>query len=444
MSSPSAAQSLDVGHTLDHGPFSTLQKIVVTMAALSIILDGFDGQLIGFAIPVIMKEWGLQRSAFAPAVASGLLGMAVGSMFAGYVADRLGRRMVVIGSVLLFGGTTIGIGFSHDITTITLLRFIAGLGIGGVLPSASTLSAEFAPLRYRTLAVTATIVSYPLGGMLAGLFAAWILPTLGWRAMFWIGGTLPILYALLLLVKLPESPRYMSRNEAHWPRLRALLNRMERPVDPHTRFSDSVEQASEQRAAGLSSLFRDGQARDTLAVWIGFFMVMFASYTAFSWLPSMLTAEGLPVSIASTGLTFYNLGGVIGALGFAWAISRFGSRWPLMLAAAGAAASALTLKGVNFQENAAVLMLGLGVHGFFVNSVQAPMYALCAYIYTTRIRATGTAAALSFGRLGAILSSFTGAAIITSSGANGYLNLLGVAMICAFVALASVKRHIIR
>lgn len=444
MSSNPVAQSLDIGHTLDHGPFSTLQKIAVTMAALSIILDGFDGQLIGFAIPVIMKEWGLQRSAFAPAVAAGLVGMAAGSMLAGYVADRIGRRRVVIGCVLLFGATTIGIGFSNDIGTITALRFIAGLGIGGVLPSASTLTAEFTPLRYRTLAVTATIVSYPLGGMLAGLFAASILPSLGWRAMFWIGGSLPVLYAFLLLAKLPESPRYMSRHESMWPRLRILLARMQRPMDAQTRFVDGIEQTSEQKSTGFASLFSDGQGRDTVAIWIGFFMVMFASYTAFSWLPSMLTAEGLPVSIASTGLMFYNLGGVMGALSFAWAISRFGSRWPLMLAAAGAAASALALKGVNFQDNAGLLMLGLGIHGLFVNSVQAPMYALCAYIYTTRIRATGTAAALSVGRFGSVLSSFTGAAIITSSGADGYLTLLGGAMILAFIALASIKRHIIR
>ncbi len=446
MSSTLAAHSraLDIGHALDHGPFSSLQKIVVTMAALSIILDGFDGQLIGFAIPVIMKEWGLARSAFAPAVASGLIGMAIGSMLAGYVADRLGRKLVVIGSVFLFGATTIGIGFAHDINTIIALRLIAGLGIGGVLPSASTLTAEFTPFKYRTLAVTATIVSYPLGGMVAGMFAAYILPTFGWRAMFWLGGCVPVLYALLLLAKLPESPRYMSRHQQLWPRLRTLLNQMQRPTTADTRFVDPLEHASEQKSEGIAALFRNDQARDTLAIWIGFFMVMLASYTAFSWLPSMLTAEGLPVSMASSGLTAYNLGGVIGALSFAWLISRFGSRWPLMIAAAGAAVSALALKGINFHDNAAMVMVGLGIHGLFVNSVQAPMYALCAHVYTTRIRATGTAAALSFGRLGAILSSFVGAAIITSSGASGYLTLLGGAMVCAFLALASIKRHIIR
>lgn len=437
------AAAVDIGLTLDEGPFSRLQKLVVLMAALSIILDGFDGQLIGFAIPVIIKEWGIDRSAFAPAVAVGLAGMAVGSAFAGWMADRFGRRLVIAGSVALFGATTIAIGFAPDIFAITALRFIAGLGIGGALPSASTLTAEFTPAKYRTVAVTAAIVSYPLGGMLAGLFAGFVLPTLGWRAMFWIGGALPLAYSLVLLARLPESPRLMARQPAQWPKLRALLARMQRPTAAGAGFVDALEQAAGHKPhAGFGALFQGGLARDTLAIWVGFFMVMLASYSAFSWLPSMLTAEGLPVSMASSGLTAYNLGGVFGALGCAWAISRFGSRWPLMLACAGAAASALLLEGVDFHRDASLLMLGLGVHGLFVNGVQAPMYALCAHVYATHIRATGTAAGLSFGRLGAILSSFAGAAIITSSGAAGYLSLLGYAMLAALVALALVKRHI--
>ncbi|WP_367065450.1 MFS transporter [Oryzisolibacter sp. LB2S] len=439
------ASAVDIGHTLDHGPFSSLQKWVVLMAALSIILDGFDGQLIGFAIPVIIKEWGIERSAFAPAVASGLIGMALGSAFAGYMADRIGRRLVIAASVALFGATTIAIGFAPNILAITMLRFIAGLGIGGALPSASTLTAEFTPLRYRTIAVTATIVSYPLGGMLAGLFASTVLPSLGWRAMFWIGGALPLAYSLVLLARLPESPRLMARHSAQWPQLRALLTRMQRPTAADAGFVDAAEQlVGQQQRAGFGALFKDGLARDTLAIWMGFFMVMLASYSAFSWLPSMLTAEGLPVSMASSGLTAYNLGGVLGALGCAWAMARFGSRWPLMLACAGAAASALLLKGVDFHRDASLLMLGLGVHGMFVNGVQAPMYALCAHVYATQIRATGTAAGLAFGRLGAILSSFAGAAIITSNGASGYLSLLGYAMVAALVALALVQRHIHR
>lgn len=433
--------SVDIGGILDYGPFTPMQRVVVMLAAFAIVMDGFDGQLIGFAIPALIQEWGITRTAFAPAVAAGLVGMAVGSASAGLVADRIGRRLVLVASVFLFGAATCAIGFAPDVATLAVLRFVAGLGIGGALPSASTMTAEFTPVRRRTLAVTATIVCYPLGGMLAGLFATAILPLFGWRGLFWIGGALPVAYSLLLLATLPESPRYLARQQGRWAELRSLLARMARPTRPGAVFVDAVEQATEQRA-GFASLFERDRVRDTLAIWAGFFMVMLATYSAFSWLPTMLAAEGLPMTLASSGLTAYNLGGVLGALGCALAITRFGSRRALIVCCLGAASSAFVLKGMDIAHNTTGLMVGLGLHGLFVNAVQAPMYALCAYVYPTIVRATGTASALSFGRLGAILSSFAGAAVITAGGASAYLSLLGFAMVFALVALAIVKHHI--
>ncbi len=187
---PSAA-SVDIGHMLDEGAWTTMQRVVVLIAALSIVLDGFDGQLIGYAIPVLIKEWNVSRGDFAPVVAAGLFGMAFGSAAAGMIADRFGRRLAVICSVLTFGVATMAIGLSQGLGTIALLRFIAGLGIGGALPTSTTMTAEYTPRRFRTIAITATIVCVPLGGMLAGFFAAWILPNFGWRALFMIGGALP-------------------------------------------------------------------------------------------------------------------------------------------------------------------------------------------------------------------------------------------------------------
>lgn len=439
--SAGAIAPVDIGGVLDHGPFTSMQKMVVMLAAFAIVMDGFDGQLIGFAIPMLIQEWGISRTAFAPAVAAGLVGMAIGSMCAGVIADRIGRRLVLATSVFVFGASTVAIGFAPDVTTIAVLRFIAGLGIGGALPSASTVTAEFTPAHRRTVAVTATIVCYPLGGMLAGLFASAILPVLGWRGLFWIGGALPVAYSALLFAKLPESPRYLARHKQRWMELRELLARMARPLQPGVVFVDPAEQVVEQRA-GFGALFEAGRLRDTLGIWFGFFAVMLATYSAFSWLPTMLAAEGLPVTLASSGLTAHNLGGVIGALGCALAISRFGSRGPLILCCVGAAASAFALTTVDIAQNTTSLMVGLGIHGMFVNGVQAPMYALCAFVYPTMVRATGTAAALSFGRLGAILSSFAGAVVITSGGAAAYLSMLGFAMVASLLALTLVRRHI--
>lgn len=433
---------VDIGSLLDDGPFSSMQRLVVALAAFAIVMDGFDGQLIGFAIPQIIQEWGITRGAFAPAVAAGLFGMAVGSAGAGLFADRFGRRLALALSVFVFGAATCAIGFAPDVPSIAALRFVAGLGIGGALPSASTMTAEFTPARRRTLAVTATIVCYPLGGMLAGLFASAVLPAYGWRGLFWIGGTFPMALGLLLVFALPESPRFMARRESAWPRLRQLLARMGRPLAEGTRFTDAAESRAGQPQGGIAALFRGGLARDTLALSAAFFMCMLAVYSAFSWLPTMLAAEGLPVAIASAGLTAYNLGGVFGALGCAAAITRFGSRRPLMLSCVGAAASALLMQGIDATAHTQWLIVGLCLHGLFVNAVQATMYALCAYVYPTPMRATGTATALSLGRFGAILSSFAGAAVITAGGAGAYLSMLGAAMLFVLFALMAVRRHI--
>ena len=436
-----ASAPVDIGRVLDDGPYTTMQKVVVFLAAMAIVTDGFDGQLIGFAIPSIIKEWGITRGALAPAVAAGLLGMAIGSACAGLFADRFGRRMAVIASVFLFGAATCSIGFAPDVITIAALRFVAGLGIGGALPGSTTMTAEFTPARRRTLAVTATIVCYPLGGMIAGLFASAVLPAYGWRGLFWIGGLFPIAYSALLFFVLPESPRFLARKPNRWPELSKLLSRMARPTPASTAFVDAAEQKAEQHA-GFSALFDTGRARDTVAIWAAFFMCLLAVYSAFSWLPTMLASEGLSPAIAGSGLTAYNLGGVFGALICAVVITRFGSRWPIVICCAGAALTAYLLQGVNVAQDTNLFIAGIGLHGLFVNAVQCSLYALCAFVYPTLVRATGTASALAFGRLGAILSSFAGAAVITAGGAHAYLTLLGSAMVVTLVAMLVVRRHI--
>jgi AAHS family 4-hydroxybenzoate transporter-like MFS transporter len=434
---------VDIGHTLDDGPYSLLQKMAVLLAALSIVVDGFDSQLIGFAIPVLTKEWGITRNAFAPVVASGLIGMGIGSAFAGLLADRFGRRWAVIGSVFVFGAATSAISLAPDIAVLATLRFIAGVGIGGALPTSTTMTAEFTPARLRTFAVTATILCVPLGGMVAGLFAGQVLPAYGWRGLFVAGGVLPLVLAFALLVALPESPRYLARRPRRWPELVTLLRRMGREVAPDASFTDVREQRAEKHV-GFSALFRDGRAHDTFAIWGAFFMCLLAVYAAFSWLPSMLTREGLSVSVAGYGLSAYNLGGVIGALLCALAIGRYGSRWPLLLCCLGGVVSAWMLLAVNATQHTALMIVGLGLHGLFVNAVQSTMYALCAYVYPTSVRATGTASALAFGRVGAILSAFAGAVVITAGGASGYLLMLGAAMAIVLIALGMTRRHIPR
>ena len=440
MNTSRAAPSVDIGDLLDNGTWSGLQKGVALLAALAVLFDGFDNQLISFAIPVLIKEWHVTRGDFAPVVACGLIGMAIGSLFSGAIADRVGRRIAIVGSLLLLGLATCAIGFTDNLLELGALRLIAGLGVGGALPAATTMAAEFTPARQRTVVVTATITCVPLGGMMAGLVAGFLLPQLGWRALFWTGGLLPIALGLILLLALPESPRFMTRRPTRWPELGALLGRMGRPMAAGTVFTDVAEQRLETRA-GVGALFEVGRARDTMALWASFFLCLLAVYSAFSWLPTMLAAQGLDVATAGSGLTAYNFGGVIGALGCAAMIARFGSRWPQIVCALGATASALALEWAGLG-NSTVMVFWLGLHGFFVNAVQSTLYAVAAFTYPTNIRATGTATAVAFGRLGAVLSAFVGAAVISAAGPNSYLNVLAFAMLGTALFLLILRHHI--
>ena len=333
-----------------------------------------------------------------------------------------------------------GVRLHSHLWQIGALRLAAGFGIGGALPSATTTTAEFTPARHRTMAVTATITCVPLGGMVAGLFAGSILPTFGWRGLFWVGGLLPIALSLVLLLLAPESPRFMARVPVRWGELAALLRRMGRNAPPEAAFSDKAEQRVETRA-GVSALFAAGRTRDTLALWGSCFLCLLAVYSAFSWLPTMLAAQGLDTAVAGSGLTAYNLGGVIGALACAAVIARYGSRWPQVACALGATASALALEHTGLGNQGA-MVFWLGLHGLFVNAVQSTLYAVAAFAYPTNIRATGTATALAFGRLGAVLSAFVGAAVISAAGPNSYLDVLAFAMLGTAGCLLLLGRHI--
>ncbi len=432
--------NFDVTKAIDDGGVSLIQKATYLLAALAIIVDGFDGQMIGYAIPMIMKEWGVTRAAFSVAVATGLAGMAFGSLSAGILADKFGRKPVLVTSILLFGTSTMLIGQATDVTSIAIIRFFAGLGIGAALPAATTLTAEFIPFRIRTMAVTTAIVCYPAGGMLAGLAAAQILPVHGWRTFFFFGGAIAIAYALFLIIALRESPKFLARQSSRWEELRALMAKMAHEVAHVREFTDGLVESAKR--GNVAELFRHGRARDTTWLWLSFFMIQLAIYTAFSWLPTMLTTEGLSPALAGMGLTAYNLGGIFGAVLCALAINRFGSRGPMVLWAAMSVVTALGLKMVSITATPETFLWGLGFHGLFVTALQCAMTALCAHIYPTTIRTTGAASAMAFGRVGAFTSAFAGAAVITAGGASSYLNLLAASMLVTLVGLAMVRSHI--
>lgn len=443
MSNAAGQEVVDVGAAIDAGRWTVFQKLVMGLVASTIVLDGFDNQALGFAIPAIIKEWGVTRGDFTGIVACGLVGMGLGTAFAGVVGDRLGRRPTLLGCVMLFGLATLGVAAVHDLHLLAVLRFLAGFGIGGALPNAAAMTAEFTPARNRAVAVTGTIVCVPLGGIIGGLLAAQLLPTLGWRSLFVVGGIAPLVLMVLLLALLPESPRFLARHPKRSLELSRLLARCGVKASADARFVDLAEQKTDEGKGGLGTLFNGFYRRDTLALWVAFFFTQMAVYTVFSWIPTMLSGQGLNLATASTGLTAYNFGGVAGALSGAAMISLWGSRKAMLPLALGGVLTAIALifTPIVAKGPHGMLIALLAAHGFFVNAIQTTMYALAAHVYLTNVRTTGTGAALGIGRFGAILSSFVGAAVL-SQGPTAYYQMLAVAMAGCFLALSAVRRHI--
>jgi AAHS family 4-hydroxybenzoate transporter-like MFS transporter len=431
----------DIGALLEPGRVGAYQRWLVFLTALTIVFDGIDNQLLGVVIPTVMTEWGVTRAAFAPVVSSGIAGMMVGGAVAGMAGDRIGRRTALVASMAVFGAMTLAAATAHDIPTLAVLRFLAGIGLGGAMPNAATLVAEYMPRAQRPMAVTATIVCVPLGAMLAGLLGSQFLPTTSWRTLFIAGGVVPLVAAVVLVRLLPESPRFLARRPGRWPELARLATRLGHPVPPNAAFEDSSERTMTR--APLSALFDREFRRDTLALWVSFCSCLLAVYLGFSWLPTVLAGAGFGASVASNGITAFNLGGVVGALASGAVIAQIGSRPAMLTMAVFAIAGAITLSLMTISPAALTpVMIMLTITGGLINAIQTTMYALATNVYPSAMRATGVGAATAVGRASAILSGYAGPWALALRGSASYFALIAVAMACCLVALASVKRHV--
>lgn len=440
---PGRGNALDVATLLDARGWTGYQKWLVALVAMTIVFDGIDNQLLGIVIPTVMAEWDVPRSAFAPVVSFGYLGMMLGGMAAGLVGDRLGRRTALLGSMVVFGALTVVAAFVNSTEAFALLRFLAGIGLGGAMPNAAALAAEYVPVRMRPIAVTVTIVCVPLGGTLAGVLGIQALPALGWRNLFIIGGVVPIVAAFAFRWMLPESPQFLARRPARRAELVKVMRRMGHDVPVDAEFVDpSVGRTV--RKASLGSLFSAEFLRDTLALWGAFFSCLLAVYLGFSWLTSLLTGAGFDPATANSGITAFNLGGVVGALVGGMAISRFGSKAAMltMTALAIAGAGGLAVMEITPDASLLAIMVMLTLTGSMINGVQTTMYALAAHVYPTAVRATGVGTAVAFGRIGAVMTGFIGSWAADYGGTHAFFGVVTGMMVVTFIALALVSRHV--
>jgi MFS transporter, AAHS family, 4-hydroxybenzoate transporter len=433
---------VDVGRILDQGRWTAYQKWLVFLTALTIIFDGFDNQLLGVALPTIMQEWGVGRGAFAPVVSLGYLGMMIGGTLAGMAGDRFGRKVALLACMMIFGVTTLAVAAIGDVTSLGVLRLIAGVGLGGAMPNAAALAAEYVPLRQRPFAVTLAIVCVPVGAALAGVAAIVALPTIGWRGLFVLGGIVPVVAAFVLLRLLPESPRYLARHPARWPELGRLLRRMGHQAPAGVPFTDATE--APVRTGSLGVIFHRAMRVDTFALWGAFFSCLLAVYLGFSWLPTILTGAGLGTGVANTGMTLFNLGGVAGAIIGGRLLTYYGSRRTMLSMAVAAVMCTLVMSAMDISTAGSVarVLLMLTLTGALINGVQTTMYALAAHVYPTAVRAGGVGTAVAFGRSGAILTGYLGPWALEFRGSTSFFWLMAASLVVTCVSLAMVRRHV--
>lgn len=438
---------VNVDSVLDSVRFQGLPLLVMACALAIMVLDGFDIQIIGFAAPALIQEFGIDRKALGPVLAAALLGMAAGAFAGGLAGDRWGRRPTLIASTGVIGAATLAAAMTPSVDALIFWRLITGIGLGGTLPNATALMAEFAPRRWRSQAIAATIIGVPVGGMIGAAMAAEIVPVLGWRLLFVIGAALPLLLAATMYFILPESARFLAMRADRHGELADLLGR----IIPGHIYSGAeafvLSAPAGIRSAGLRALFSRALVRDTIAAWLVFGTNVFAVYAFFNWIPVVLTSVGLDIATAVRASLVFNLAGVIGAVANAWIIARFGSRWPLVTLSALAVAalfylSRLPLGGDGTAALLPALMAGVAVAGLAVNAVQIGMYAVSAHIYPTRCRSSGVGWALGVGRLGGILSSFGGALLLARGGSQGFFGGIALVLVFSCASLLAIRNHL--
>jgi len=437
MSSASPANAINLSEYMDETPWTWPQKLVVGLAALAFMLDGCANQILGVAMPAIIAEWNVPRAAIAPVAAIGLFGIAIGAITGGMLADRLGRRRCLIFAFLLFGTMTLLAATTNGVVSLAIVRFFDGLGLGAAIPSGAALLTETSPRRRRAIAIALGMAFIPAGGFLAGMLGGLILPDYGWRALFVIVGLLSLGVGALFVLALPESPSFLVLKEGRGAELHRVMCRFKGRLDPEMRFFDVRPSRGEQRFAALLA---PGLRTETLAVWIGFFCCLLATYTMFSWLPTMLSERGFAIDQSSFIMGAFNGGATFGGLVSGFVFQRFGVRTPLMTITAIAAIAAVVLSVAPLDPHHHLpLLFAFMFLGLLLAGMHNGFYTLPALVYPAALRATGIGAAAAFGRLGAILSSFTGVLSMNLSGSMAYFLLIALALVVAIWSVHSVR-----
>ena len=427
-----------VSEVVDSQPLSRFQIGTILMCGFVAVLDGFDTQSIGFLAPAVAESLNVPLQSFAPVFVAGLLGLMCGAGVLGPVADRWGRRWTIILSVLVFGLFSFLTAYASSFNELLMFRFLTGIGLGGAMPNVVALTAEYSPKRLQAIFVSMLFTGMPLGAVLGGLVASALLPVWGWQSVFYVGGLLPLTMVAILIIKLPESVRYLIVHGASSERVATIMARVA-PGLADVRRVAFVPGAAPLKGFSIKHLFTEGRALGTVLLWVPYFMNLLIIYFVISWLPAVLRQASMPTSAGVTAISLFSLGGIVGSLIQGVAMEKLGGS-RLLVTEFGLSVLLIGFLGV-LPASFGPIMAVAFVLGILVQGAQAGLNALVADFYPTAIRSTGVGWALGVGRIGSIVGPVLGGVMLSLHWNLQQIFLAGtVPALCAGLAVLAASR----
>jgi len=432
--------TINVARVVDQSRLGAFQWMIIILCSLCLIMDGFDVQAMGYVAPAILREWKVPNAALGPVFSAGLLGVLMGSLLFSMLADKIGRRPVLIGAALYFSVLTLVTARANSIQELLVIRIIAGIGLGGIMPNAMALVGEYSPARIRVTVMMIVSTGFTAGAAIGGFVAAGLIPSFGWRSVFYFGGVIPLIIALLMFFWLPESLQFLVLRGKNKDKIEGWLKRVD-PNLPVSRATDYVVQEEKKQGLPAVHLFHEGRTGTTLLLWLLNFMNLLNLYFLSSWIPTVVRGAGYATFIAVLVGATVQVGGTIGPFGNGWFISRFGFV-PALTTNFSIACLSVGLIG---QPNLSLPLLFavVFVAGWCVVGGQAGINALAAIYYPTYLRSTGIGWSLGIGRIGAIVGPVLGGELMSLKWSNRQLFLAAAvpALISAVVMFS--LRHAI-
>lgn len=427
-------RNIDVNDVIDNATFNKFHWKVLFWCTLIIIFDGYDLVIYGVVLPILMDQWELSPYVAGLLGSSALFGMMFGAMGFGMLSDRLGRKKVIIVCVVLFSVTTVINGFATTPWQFGILRFIAGLGIGGVMPNVVSLMSEYSPARKRSTLVALMFSGYAVGGMMSAGLGIWIVPNFGWEIMFYMA-VVPMLPFMLKF--LPESVAFLMAQKREGE-ARDILTQVAPIKQINEQDVLQVPPTTDSKAPVLE-LFRDGRAMSTVMFWVAFFCCLLMVYALGSWLPKLMSNAGYALSSSLMFLMVLNIGAIVGAVGGGWLADRLSLR-SVLVSFFILGSGSLVLLG--YESPMWFLYTLVGIAGATTIGSQILLYAYVAQYYPTSIRSTGLGWASGIGRNGAIVGPLLGGALLAMALPH-QMNFLALAVpgAIATVAIALVGRR---